>query len=391
MKIRTFKVRLYPTKEQEKQLFFQAGCARHVYNWCLAFQKSRYDDENIPKKEKFISAKGLSKYFTAYKKQEGNEWLKDCDSMVLVVAYTDACTAFKNFFKRPEMGYPKFKSRNKTTPAFAPNYQAIKITENTVKLPKIGIIKLARKNYIPYMPDDMYPKIKYSNPRVTYNGIYWSISVGLEEVQEQLDLNPTVLGIDLGIKDLAIVSDGTIYKNINKTAHIKKLEKKLKRMQKQVSRKYEMNRQGNKYNKTNNIVKLEKEILKLQHRIADIRNNYRHTMTHQIVDKKPQRVVIEDLNVKGMMKNKHLSKAIAQQGFNEIKNQLTYKCDDYGIELVVADRFYPSSQTCSKCGYVRTGKERLKLKDRTFICPKCGHTIDRDLNASINLAQYQPK
>lgn len=391
MKIRTFKVRLYPTKEQEKQLFFQAGCARHVYNWCLAFQKSRYDDENIPKKEKFISAKGLSKYFTAYKKQEGNEWLKDCDSMVLVVAYTDACTAFKNFFKRPEMGYPKFKSRNKTTPGFAPNYQAIKITENTVKLPKIGIIKLARKNYIPYMPDDMYPKIKYSNPRVTYNGIYWSISVGLEEVQEQLDLNPTVLGIDLGIKDLAIVSDGTIYKNINKTAHIKKLEKKLKRMQKQVSRKYEMNKQGNKYNKTNNIVKLEKEILKLQHRIADIRNNYRHTMTHQIVDKKPQRVVIEDLNVKGMMKNKHLSKAVAQQGFNEIKNQLTYKCDDYGIELVVADRFYPSSQTCSKCGYVRTGKERLKLKDRIFTCPKCGHTIDRDLNASINLAQYQPE
>lgn len=391
MKIRTFKVRLYPTKEQEKQLFFQAGCARHVYNWCLAFQKSRYDDENIPKKEKFISAKGLSKYFTAYKKQEGNEWLKDCDSMALVVAYTDACTAFKNFFKRPEMGYPKFKSRNKTTPAFAPHYQSIKITENTVKLPKIGIIKLARKNYIPYMPDDMYPKIKYSNPRVTYNGIYWSISVGLEEVQEQLDLNPTVLGIDLGIKDLAIVSDGTIYKNINKTAHIKKLEKKLKRMQKQVSRKYEMNRQGNKYNKTNNIVKLEKEILKLQHRIADIRNNYRHTMTHQIVDKKPQRVVIEDLNVKGMMKNKHLSKAIAQQGFNEIKNQLTYKCDDYGIELVVADRWYPSSQTCSKCGYVRTGKERLKLKDRIFTCPKCGHTIDRDLNASINLAQYQPK
>lgn len=389
MKIRTFKVRLYPTKEQEKQLFFQAGCARHVYNWCLAFQKSRYDDENIPKKEKFISAKGLSKYFTAYKKQEGNEWLKDCDSMVLVVAYTDACTAFKNFFKRPEMGYPKFKSRNKTTPGFAPNYQAIKITENTVKLPKIGIIKLARKNYIPYMPDDMYPKIKYSNPRVTYNGIYWSISVGLEEVQEQLDLNPTVLGIDLGIKDLAIVSDGTIYKNINKTTHIKKLEKKLKRMQRQVSRKYEMNRQGNKYNKTNNIVKLEKEILKLQHKLADIRNNYRHTMTHQIVDKKPQRVVIEDLNVKGMMKNKHLSKAVAQQGFNEIKNQLIYKCDDYGIELVVADRWYPSSQTCSKCGYVRTGKERLKLKDRTFICPKCGHTIDRDLNASINLAQYQ--
>lgn len=391
MKIRTFKVRLYPTKEQEKQMFFQAGCARHIYNWCLALQKSRYEDESIPKKEKFIPAKGLSKYLTAYKKQEGNEWLKDCDAMTLVVAYTDACTAFKNFFKRPEVGYPKFKSKNKTTPAFAPRYDNIKITENTVKITKIGTIKLARKGYIPYIPDDMYPKIKYSNPRITYNGIYWSISVGLEEVQEQPKLSPTALGIDLGIKDLAIISDGTIYKNINKTAHIKKLEKKLKRMQRQVSRKYEMNRQGNKYNKTNNIVKLEKEILKLQHKITDIRNNYRHTMTHQIVQQKPERIVIEDLNVKGMMKNKHLSKAVAQQGFYEIKNQLTYKCEDYGIELIVADRWYPSSQTCSKCGYVRTGEERLKLKDRTFICPKCGYTMDRDLNAAINLAQYQPE
>ena len=389
MEIRTFKVRLYPTKQQEKQMFFQAGCARHVYNWCLAFQKSRYEDENIPKKEKFIPSKGLSKHFTAYKKQEGNEWLKDCDSIALVIAYTDGCNAFKNFFKRPEVGYPKFKSRNRTTPSFAPNYQAVKINENTVKIPKIGEIKLARKGYIPYEESEMYPKIKYVNPRITYNGIYWSISVGLREVKEKPELNPTSLGIDLGIKDLAICSDGTVYKNVNKTAHVRKLEKKLKRMQRQVSRKYEMNRQGKKYHKTNNIIKLEKQILKLQHRITDIRNNYRHTMTHQIVEKKPQRVVIEDLNVKGMMKNKHLSKAIGQQGFNEIKNQLTYKCDNYGIELVVADRFYPSSQTCSKCGYIRIGKERLKLKDRTFICPECGHTMDRDLNASINLAQYQ--
>ena len=389
MEIRTFKVRLYPTKQQEKQMFFQAGCARHVYNWCLAFQKSRYEDESIPKKEKFIPSKGLSKYFTAYKNQEGNEWLKDCDSMALVIAYTDSYNAFKNFFKRPDVGYPKFKSRNKTTPAFAPHYQRIKITEDTVKISKIGTIKLARKGYIPYEESEMYPKIKYINPRVTYNGIYWSISVGLREIKEKPELNPTSLGIDLGIKDLAICSDGTVYKNINKTAHVRKLEKKLKRMQRQVSRKYEMNRQGKKYHKTNNIIKLEKQILKLQHRIAGIRNNYRHTMTHQIVEKKPQRIVIEDLNVKGMMKNKHLSKAIGQQGFNEIKNQLTYKCDDYGIELVVADRWYPSSQTCSKCGYIRTGKERLKLKDRIFSCPECGHTMDRDLNASINLAQYQ--
>ncbi|MDY5212384.1 RNA-guided endonuclease InsQ/TnpB family protein [Intestinibacter sp.] len=376
--IKSYKVRLEPNKQQEKQMFFQAGCARHIYNWTLAFQKERYE-----KGEKFISAMGMSKYLTAYKKE--NEWLRDCDSITLVSAYTDACTAFKNFFREVKKGnvksYPRFKSKNKTTPAFAPNYQAIKISENQVKLPKIGIVKLSRKNYIPIVK-------KYSNPRVTYDGLHWYISVGVEQEDYKPELNPTVLGVDLGVKDLAIVSDGTVYKNINKTAEMKKLEKKLKRLQRQVSKKYDMNKDGKVYHKTNNIIKLEKQILKLQHRIRDIRNNYRHTMTHQLVEKKPHKIVIEDLNVKGMMKNKHLSDAIGKQGFYEIQRQLQYKTQEYGIELVMADRWYPSSQTCSKCGHTRTGKDRLKLKDRTFTCPECGHTMDRDLNAAINLSQY---
>ena len=375
--IKSYKVRLEPNKQQEKQMFFQAGCARHIYNWTLAFQKERYE-----KGEKFISAMGMSKYLTAYKKQEGNEWLKDCDSIVLVTAYTDACTAFKNFFREVKKGnaksYPRFKSKNKTTPAFAPNYQAIKISENQVKLPKIGIVKLSRKNYIPIVN-------KYSNPRVTYDGLHWYISVGVEQEDYKPELNPTVLGVDLGVKDLAIVSDGTVYKNINKTAEMKKLEKRLKRLQRQVSKKYDMNKDGKVYHKTNNIIKLEKQILKLQHRIRDIRNNYRHTMTHQLVEKKPQKIVIEDLNVKGMMKNKHLSDAIGKQGFFEIQRQLQYKTQEYGIELVIADRWYPSSKTCSRCGNV---KQDLKLKDRVYICPKCGLEIDRDLNAAINLSQY---
>lgn len=333
--IKSYKVRLEPNKQQEQQMFFQAGCARHIYNWTLAFQKERYE-----KGEKFISAMGMSKYLTAYKKQEGNEWLKDCDCMVLVIAYTDACTAFKNFFREVKKGnvksYPRFKSKNKTTPAFAPNYQAVKISENQVKLPKIGIVKLSRKNYIPIVK-------KYSNPRVTYDGLHWYISVGVEQEDYKPELNPTVLGVDLGVKDLAIVSDGTVYKNINKTAEMKKLEKRLKRLQRQVSKKYDMNKDGKVYHKTNNIIKLEKQILKLQHRIRDIRNNYRHTMTHQLVEKKPQKIVIEDLNVKGMMKNKHLSDAIGKQGFFEIQRQLQYKTQEYGIELVMADRWYPSS------------------------------------------------
>ena len=373
--IKSYKVRLEPNKQQEKQMFFQAGCARHIYNWTLAFQKERYE-----KGEKFISAMGMSKYLTAYKKE--NEWLRDCDSITLVSAYTDACTAFKNFFREVKKGnaksYPRFKSKNKTTPAFAPNYQAIKISENQVKLPKIGTVKLSRKNYIPIVN-------KYSNPRVTYDGLHWYISVGVEQEDYKPELNPTVLGVDLGVKDLAICSDGTVYKNINKTDEIKKLEKRLKRLQRKVSRKYDMNKDGKVYHKTNNIIKLEKQILKLQHRIRDIRNNYRHTMTHQLVEKKPQKIVIEDLNVKGMMKNRHLSDAIGKQGFYEIQRQLQYKTQEYGIELVMADRWYPSSKTCSRCGNI---KQDLKLKDRVYKCSKCGLEIDRDLNAAINLSNY---
>ena len=373
--IKSYKVRLEPNKQQEQQMFFQSGCARHIYNWTLAFQKERYE-----KGEKFISAMGMSKYLTAYKKE--NEWLRDCDSITLVSAYTDACTAFKNFFREVKKGnaksYPRFKSKNKTTPAFAPNYQAIKISENQVKLPKIGIVKLSRKNYIPIVK-------KYSNPRVTYDGLHWYISVGVEQEDYKPELNPTVLGVDLGVKDLAICSDGTVYKNINKTDEIKKLEKRLKRLQRQVSKKYDMNKDGKVYHKTNNIIKLEKQILKLQHRIRDIRNNYRNTMTNQLVEKKQQKIVIEDLNVKGMMKNKHLSDAIGKQGFYEIQRQLQYKTQEYGIELVMADRWYPSSKTCSRCGNI---KQDLKLKDRVYICSKCGLEIDRDLNAAINLSQY---
>lgn len=376
--IKSYKVRLEPTKEQMEMLFRTSGCARFVYNWCLAFQKERREQG-----EKFVSAMGMSKYLTALKKQDEYSWLKEVDSIALVGAYTDACTSFKNFFrgckKGKKIGYPKFKSKKHSTPAFMPNYQAIKFNENQVKLPKVGIVKLSRKNYIPIVK-------KYSNPRVTFDGLNWYISVGVEEAENiSPELNGTI-GIDLGLKDTAILSTGKKYKNINKTAHVKRIEKRLKKLQRQVSRKYEQNRQGKQYIKTNNIVKLEKEINKLHKRLANIRNNYNHNITADITNMNPAKIVIEDLNIKGMMKNKHLSEAIGKQGLYEITRQLDYKCKYKGIELVKADRFFPSSKTCSNCGHI---KKDLKLSDRTYICPKCGTVIDRDLNAAINLANYK--
>ena len=376
--IKSYKVRLEPTKEQIEMLFKTSGCARFVYNWCLNFQKERYEQG-----EKFVSAMGMSKYLTALKKQDDYTWLKEVDSMTLVQGYTDACNSFKNFFrgckKGQKIGYPKFKSKKHSTPSFMPNYQAIKFNENQVKLPKVGIVKLSRKNYIPIVK-------KYSNPRVTFDGINWYISVGVEEAEYiSPELNGTI-GIDLGLKDTAILNTGKKYKNINKTAHVKRIEKRLKKLQRQVSRKYEQNRQGKQYIKTNNIIKLEKKINKLHKRLANIRNNYNHNITADITNMNPAKIVIEDLNIQGMMKNKHLSNAIGKQGLYEITRQLEYKCKFKGIELVKADRFYPSSKTCSSCGYI---KKDLKLSDRTYICPECGTVIDRDLNAAINLANYQ--
>lgn len=376
--IKGYKVRLEPTEEQYILMFKSAGCARYIYNWCLSFQKERYEAG-----EKFVSAMGMSKYLTALKKDGEHEWLKEVDSIALIGAYTDACTAFKNFFqglkKGQKIGYPKFKSKKHSTPSFMPNYQAIRFNENQVKLPKIGIVKLSRKNYVPIVK-------KYSNPRVTFDGLNWYISVGVEEEDYiSSELNGTI-GIDLGLKDTAILSTGKKYKNINKTAHIKRIEKRLKKLQREKSRKYETNKQDGKFVKTNNIEKINKKINKLHKRLANIRKNYNHNMTAEITNMNPSKIVIEDLNIKGMMKNKHLSESIGKQGLYEITKQLEYKCKYKGIELVKADRWYPSSKTCSNCGHIN---KDLKLSDRTYICPECGTVIDRDLNAAINLANYK--
>lgn len=195
------------------------------------------------------------------------------------------------------------------------------------------------------------------------------------------------IGIDLGIKDLAICSDGKTYKNINKSREVRKLEKRKRRLQRSVSRKYEMNRKGGSYCKTCNIKKQEKLLLKVNRRITNIRRNYLHQTTSEIVGRKPMFITIEDLNVSGMMKNRHLSKAVQQQGFYEFRRQLEYKCENNGIRLVIADRYYPSSKLCSCCGAV---KKNLKLSDRIYRC-SCGNVMDRDYQASVNLKAYGEK
>ncbi|WP_445506657.1 RNA-guided endonuclease InsQ/TnpB family protein [Niallia sp. 03190] len=363
------KIRIKPTKEQEHQLWKSAGTARWAYNWTLGKQEGNYKNGG-----KFISNNDLRKELTALKQTKEYAWLYEVSNNITKQAIKDACDAYKKFFKK-QANKPRFKSRKKSKPSFYNDPIKLKIKKNKVLIEKVGWIKTS---------EHLLMGVKYSNPRISFDGKYWYLSVGIEEEMQSTELSDVSLGIDVGVKELAICSDGRKFKNINKTKVVKKAEKRLRRLQRQVSRKYQMNKEGVRFVKTSNIIKIEKQIQRLYRRLTNIRANHLHQTTNDIVRTKPYRIVIETLNIKGMMKNKHLSKAIAKQKLYEFKRQIQYKCEKHGIEFVEADKWYPSSKMCSCCGAI---KEDLKLSDRIYQCD-CGLMVDRDLNASINLSHY---
>ncbi len=364
------KVRLYPTEEQEQKLWQSVGTARFTYNWTLARQEDNYKSGG-----KFISDGDLRKEITVMKKTDEYNWLNDVSNNIPKQACKDACIAYKRYFKRLA-DKPRFKSRRKSKASFYNDNLKLKAKSKMVLIEKVGWIKTTEQ--VPM-------NVKYTNPRVSFDGKYWYLSVGVEQEKPKVKLTDESIGIDVGVKDLAVCSNGMIIKNINKTRFVKRLEKKLGRLQRQVSRKYEMNKEGRTFVKTSNIIRLEKQVRLLHRKLSNIRNNHLHQATNGIVKAKPSRVVMETLNIKGMMKNRHLSKAIAQQGLYEFKRQLKYKCEWYGVEFIEADKWYPSSKLCSCCGHK---KQRLSLSERIYICEKCEAIIDRDLNASINLSRY---
>ena len=374
MMILAMKVRLEPNNKQRSKLFQSAGTARWAYNWALAKQ-----EENYKAGGKFRSDSELRKELTVLKQTEELKWLNQYSNNITKQAVKDACDAYKKFFKKLA-DKPKFKSRKKSKPKFYQDTEKIKFLNGKVRIEKVGWINLSEKSRI---PDDA----KYSNPRVSFDGIHWYISVGIDNEPDNVELSTESVGIDVGVKDLAICSNMEVpYKNINKTRKVRQLEKKLRRLQRRVSRKYQINKEGSSYVKTCNIIKLEKSIRTVHKRLDNIRTDYRQKVTTEIVKTKPSQIVMESLNISGMMKNKHLSKAIAQQGLFEFKTMLEYKCAKYGIDFVEADKWYPSSKTCSVCGYV---KSKLSLSERKFSCDCCGTVLDRDKNASINLSRYK--
>lgn len=386
--IKGIKVMLIPNNKQNTKLFQYANVSRFAYNWALAKQEENYKNGG-----KFIQDNELRKEFTQLKKTDEYKWLNNISNNVTKQAIKDCCLAFKRFFKH-QAKYPKFKTRKKSVPKFYQDNIKIQFSSTHVKFEglsdskkknkqQLNWIRLAEHDRIPFDKD-----VKYINPRISFDGLNWFISVGIE-LDDNLDIPENQgIGIDLGIKDLAICSDKITYKNINKTKKMKKLEKRKKRLQRQVSRKYDNLKEdktfkkGEKPKKTKNIIKLEYKIKQIQHKLNGIRDNYTHQTTTEIVKRKPSYIAIEDLNVSGMMKNKHLSKAVQQQNFYEFRRQLEYKCLWNNIELRIVDRWYPSSKTCHECGYI---KKDLNLSDREWVCPDCGCVIDRDYNASLNL------
>ena len=373
---------LVPNNKQKTKLFQFANTARFAYNWALSREQ-----ESKKSGGKFISDYDLRKEFTQLKRTEEYLWLNTVSNNVTKQAIKDACETYKRFFKGYSR-FPKFKSRKKSIPSFYQDNVKIKFSNTHVKVEgfatskkknkqKLNWIKLAEYNRIP-------TNCKYTNPRIKYDGLNWYLTVGIEYEESSILPTNEGVGIDLGIKDLAICSDGNKYQNINKTQRVKKLEKQKRRLQHSISRSYEKNKKGKSYYKTKNVIKKEKLLLKLNHRLTNIRHNYLHKTTSEIIKREPSFIVLEDLNVSGMMKNRHLSKAIQQQEFYEFRQQIEYKSAWNNISVILANRFFPSSKLCSCCGNI---KKDLKLSDRVYKC-ECGNVIDRDYQAALNLKQY---
>jgi len=376
--IKGFRVQILPNEHQQKEIIKFCNAARYAYNWAIATEEENYNNGG-----KFVSGYDLTKLFTQFKKQEGNKWLKEISGRALKVAILNATVAYERFFKNIS-DKPKFKSKKRSKMKCATHEGTIIITSDKVRLEKLGWIKLAQRNRIPFGDN-----IKYFNPKIEYDGIDFWLSVSVEIINNQDNdktKTETIIGIDLGIKTLATCSNGII----NQKPDIAKIKKKFKRLQRRASKYYQKMIEKSKQmkikfvqiQKSKNLLKLEKEIKKLHTKIKNILDTNIHTFTTSLIKLNPEAIVIENLNISGMMKNKHLARSIAEAKFYEIRRQLEYKCQWSNIKLIIADRWFPSSKLCSECGHK---KDKLSLSERVYICEECGSIIDRDLNASINL------
>ena len=385
--LKSYKTEIKPTPEQKQIINRTIGVCRYVYNFYLAHNKEIYKTE-----KRFVSGMNFSKWLNNefISNNPDFHWIKEVSSKSVKQSIMNAERAFKNFFKGKSR-FPEFKKKVKSDVKMyfvkTDAKTVIQCERHRVKIPTLGWVRLKEKGYIPTNPNTHIIK----SGAVSYKVGRYYVSVLVEEQEQQKSvLNDFGVGIDLGIKDFVICSDGRVYKNINKSSQIRKLEKKLGREQRNLSRKYESYKKFNKNLKgevtRQNIQKQKLKVQKFHQRLDNIRTDYINKVISELVKPKPMWLTIEDLNVSGVMKNWHLSKAVAQQKFFEFRTKLLAKCNGYGIELRLVDRFYPSSKTCHCCGNI---KSDLKLSDRVYHCDECGYTEDRDYNASLNLRDCQ--
>ncbi len=380
-----YKVEIKPTLEQKMKINQSIGICRYLYNFYLAKNKELYQqfkDGLLDKQHSFMSANDFDKYINnEIKTLEEYQWINKCGSKARKKTICNAETAYKKFFKG-ESKFPRFKKKNKSdVKLYFPknNKGDWKVYRHKIMIPSLKNVRLKEYGYIP-----INANIKSGTVSKSADRYYVSVLVETDIVSPNIPINDGV-GIDLGLKDFAVISNGIRKKNINKTEKVKKLEKRLKREQRKLSRKYESLKLRNKDKKGDatrqNIQKQIAKVQKLHYNLSNIRTNYINKAVSDIVKQNPSFVTIEDLNVSGMMKNKHLSKAVAEQKFFEFRTKLTNKCNWMGIELRIVDKFYPSSKLCHECGHI---KKDLKLSDRIYKC-ECGYEEDRDINASFNL------
>ena len=374
--LKSFKTEINPTEEQKSRIRRTIGTCRYVYNFYLGHNKALHDNG-----EKFMTGKSFSLWLNnEYIPNNPDKiWIREVYSKSVKKSIEDGCTAFTRFFKH-QSDFPKFKKKGKSDVKMyfvRNNPKDCQCERHRLNIPTLGWVRIKEKGYIPTTKDGYM--IRSGTVSVKAGRFYVSVLVEIPDINIDNNSNEGI-GIDLGLKDFATISNGKTYRNINKSAGLKKLEKQLIREQRSLSRKYENLKKGESTQRAN-IQKQKLKVQKLQHKMDNIRTDYINKTIAEIVKTKPSYITIEDLNVKGMMKNRCLSKAVASQKFYEFRTRLKAKCDENGIELRVADRFYPSSKTCHHCGFVR---KNLKLSDRIYRC-ECGYVADRDLNAALNL------
>ena len=374
--LKSFKTEINPTEEQKVKIRKTIGTCRYIYNFYLAHNKELHDNG-----EKFMSGKSFSVWLNKeyLPKNPDKLWMKEVSSKSVKRSIENGCVAFTRFFKH-QSAFPNFKKKGKSDVKMyfvKNNPKDCRCERHRMNIPSLGWVRMKEKGYVPTTKDGYVMK----SGHVSIKADRYYVSVLIEIPNNKIaDNSNEGIGIDLGLKDFAIVSNGKTYKNINKSAKLKKLEKQLIREQRSLSRKYENLKEGESTQRAN-IQKQTLKVQKLHHKIDDIRIDYINKTIAEMVKTKPSYITIEDLNVSGMMKNKHLSKAVASQKFYEFRTKLQAKCKENGIELRVVDRWYPSSKTCHCCGAIR---KDLKLSDRIFQCD-CGYIEDRDFNAALNL------